>query len=265
MSTRSRRRGRTAETEAYDDEFGFVSDDDIVAFMAEQELEEEEHEEKEAGFWNLQTVSGMGLIGLGALYSLQLLGLFPLGSAILQNLVQVLPIFAAVLIMLTGFGVLSWSPAARRRKKARKRAARRRQQQRRAARKTVGRAAAPKTDAAGQAASKAFRQAERALRTAGKAAGRLTDEAFERRASARRAGRKRLAKDRRNRKITGVAAGMANYFGLDPTVVRIGWVVAAIFTNFAAVIPYVILTAVLKNEEDLEDDDDDPIFRVTDE
>ena len=261
MSTRSRRRGRTAETEAYDDEFGFVSDDDIVAFMAEQELEEEEHEEKEAGFWNLQTVSGMSLIGLGALYSLQLLGLFPLGSTILQNLVQVLPIFAAVLIMLTGFGVLSWSPAARRRRKARKRAARRRQQQKRAARKTVGRT--PKTDAAGQAASKAFRQAERALRTAGKAAGRLTDEAFERRAAARRAGRKRLAKDRRNRKVTGVAAGMANYFGVEPTVVRIGWVVAAIFTNFAAVIPYLILTAVLKNEEDL-DDDDDPVFRITD-
>lgn len=266
MSTRSRSRGRTPETEAYDDEFGLVTDDDIVAFMAEQELEEEELEEKEAGFWNLQTASGIGLIGLGALYSLQLLGLFPLGSAVLYNLVQVLPIFAAVLIMLTGFGVLSWSPAARRRKKARKRAARRRQQQRRAARKTVGRAPRSDTsstsDAAGKAASKAFRQAERALRTAGRAAGRVTDEAFERRAAARKAGRTRLAKDRRNRKITGVAAGMANYFGLDPTVVRIGWVVAAIFTNFAAVIPYLILTAVLKNEEDLEDDD--PLLRITD-
>ncbi|WP_245838636.1 PspC domain-containing protein [Rubrivirga marina] len=266
MSTRSRSRGRTSETEAYDDEFGLVTDDDIVAFMAEQEIEEEELEEKEAGFWNLQTASGIGLIGLGALYSLQLLGLFPLGSAVLYNLVQVLPIFAAILIMLTGFGVLSWSPAARRRKKARKRAARRRQQQRRAARKTVGRTPRSETstgDAAGKAASKAFRQAEKALRTAGRAAGRVTDEAFERRATARRAGRTRLAKDRKNRKITGVAAGMANYFGLDPTVVRIGWVVAAIFTNFAAVIPYLILTAVLKNEEDLEDDDD-PILRITD-
>lgn len=260
MPTRSQRRSRPAETEAYDDDFGFVSDEDIVAFMAEQELEEEAEEEKEAGFWNLQTASGIGLIGLGALYSLQLLGLFPLGSQLLYNLVQVLPIFAAVLIMLTGFGVLSWSPAARRRKKARKRAMRRRQQQRRAARKTVGRA--PKTDAAGKAASTAFRQAEKALRSAGQAAGRVTDEAFSRRAAARRAGRTKLMKDRKNRKITGVAAGMANYFGIDPTIVRIGWVVAAIFTNFAAVIPYLILTAVLKNEEDLEDDD--PIFRITD-
>ncbi len=265
MSTRSRRRSRSDEDEIYDDEFGLVSDDDIAAFMAEQELEEEAHEEKEAGFWNLQTASGIGLIGLGALYSLQLLGLFPVGSEILYNLVQVLPIFAAVLIMLTGFGVLSWSPAARRRRKARKRAARRRRQQQRVQRKTVGRRSPrASSDEAGQTASRAFRQAERAFRTAGKAAGRVTDQAFARRAEARRAGRERLAKDRENRKIAGVAAGMANYFGLDPTVVRIGWVIAAIFSNGAAILPYLILTAVLKDEEPDADDDDDPFLRVTD-
>ncbi|WP_420454462.1 PspC domain-containing protein [Rubrivirga sp.] len=266
MSTRSRRRSRSDEAEAYDDEFGLVSDDDIAAFMAEQELEEEAHEEKESGFWNLQTASGIGLIGLGALYSLQLLGLFPIGSEILYNLVQVLPIFAAVLIMLTGFGVLSWSPAARRRRKARKRAARRRRQQQRVQRKTVGRRTRRSSDdAAGQTASRAFRQAERALRTAGRAAGRATDQAFARRAEARRSGRVRLAKDRKNRKITGVAAGMANYFGLDPTVVRIGWVIAAIFSNGAAILPYLILTAVLKDEDDdALDDDDDPLLTVTD-
>ena len=267
MSTRSRRRARPDETEAYDDEFGFVTDDDIVAFMAEQELEEAAEEEKEAGFWNLQTASGIGLIGLGALYSLQLLGLFPLGSTILQNLVAVLPIFAAVLIMLTGFGVLSWSPAARRRRKARKRAARMRRQQRaraerrpRPAKKTVGRKA--RTDEAGEMASKAFQQAEKAIRSAGDVASRAAKEARRRRAAARRSGRTKLAKDRANRKISGVAAGMANYFGLDPTVMRIAWVVATIFTQGGAIIPYIILSVVLDNEEDLEDDD--PYLTVTD-
>jgi hypothetical protein len=143
MSTRQRRRSRPDEAEQYDDEFGFVTDDDIEAYMAEQELEEET--EAEAGFWNLQTASGMGLIGLGALYSLQLLNLLPFGSEVLFELVQILPVFAAVLIMLTGFGVLSWSPAARRRRKARERAARRRKKAREraarrepSARKTVG-------------------------------------------------------------------------------------------------------------------------------
>jgi len=259
MATRSRRRLSSEEAEALEDEFGFVTDDDIVAFMAEQELEEEAEEEKKAGFWNLQTLSGMGLIGVGVLYLFQLLGLFPLGSALLYNLVQVLPIFAAVLIMLTGFGVLSWSPAARRRRKARKRAARRRNQQRRVQRKTVGRA--PRTDEAGRRASQAFEQAERALRAAGRTAGRAAENAFERRAKARASGRKKLLKDRANRKLTGVAAGMANYFGVEPTVTRVAWVLATIFSNGAALIPYIILSIVLGNDEG-GDEDDDPFVII---
>lgn len=262
MSTRSRPRP-SQEDEAYDDEFGFVSDDDILAYMAEQELEEETEEKKQAGFWNLQTASGMGLIGLGMLYSLQLIGLFPLGSALLQNLVQVLPIFAAVLIMLTGFGVLSWSPAARRRAKARKRAARRRRQResrQQTQRKTVGRRSS--TDEAGQRAASAFAQAEKVLGVAGSVAGRAMDEAKARRADARRKGRTKLLKDRSNRKLTGLSAGMANYFGLDPTVVRIGWVLATIFSQGGAIIPYIILSMITGSETEA-DDDDDPIIRVS--
>ena len=266
MPTRSRRRDAASEGEAYDDEFSFVSEDDIAAFMAEQEMEEEAHEEKSAGFWNLQTASGMGLIGVGVLYLFQLMGLFPLGSAFLFELVQVLPIFAAVLIVLTGFGVLSWSPAARRRRKARKRAMRRRKQQRRVQRKTMGRGRSRRaqTDEAGEKASAAFAQAEKVLRTAGETAGRAASaaakEARERRAQARRAGRTRLLKDRSNRKITGLAAGMANYFGLDPTVVRIGWVIATIVTQGGAAALYILLSMLLGSEGD--DDDADPYVKI---
>ena len=253
MATRQRRRSNATDAEL-DDEFSFVTDDDIEAYIAEQDLEEEA--EAESGFWNLQTASGMGLIGLGALYSLQQLGLLAIDTGVLAQLVQVLPVFAAVLIMLTGFGVLSWSPAARRRKKARKRA----NQRRRAQRKTLGRA--PRSDASGRRASDAFDQAERILKGAGRTASRATAEAFERRADARRAGYQRLAKDRRNRKVSGVAAGMANYFGLDVTVVRIAWVVAAIFTQGGAIVPYVLLSMILPKEDDLRRDDD-PVIRVT--
>lgn len=257
MSTRQRPRSRPDDESALEDEFSLVTDDDIVAYMAEQELEEEAESKKKDGFWNLQTASGIGLIGLGALYSLQLLGLLTLGSPILAQLAEILPIFAAILIMLTGFGVLSWSPAARRRRKARERAARRRRQQQSQARKTMGRGR-PR-DEAGRRASRAFEQAEKALRTAGRTAERATTEAFARRAKARRDGYRRLTKDRRNRKITGVAAGMANYFGLDPTVVRIGWVVATIFSQGTAIIPYVILSMILSNEVE----DDDPVIHIT--
>lgn len=255
MSTRQRPRPRSEDAEQYDDAFGFVSDDDIEAYMAEQELEEQA--ESEAGFWNLQTASGIGLIGLGVLYSLQQMGILGLGLD-LTGLVAFLPVLASVLIILTGFGVLSWSPAARRRRKARKRAARQRRARRaRPEPKTMGR----QTDEAGRRASRAFEQAERALRAAGRTASWATEEARSRRSAARRAGHARLAKNRAARKLTGVAAGMADYFGLDPTVVRIAWVVATIFSQGAALIPYIALSLILPDAA--EDDEDDPVIRVS--
>jgi phage shock protein C len=40
---------------------------------------------------------------------------------------------------------------------------------------------------------------------------------------------KRLVKSRTDRKICGVCAGMAEYINLDPTVIRIIWVLFACF------------------------------------
>ena len=36
---------------------------------------------------------------------------------------------------------------------------------------------------------------------------------------------KKLTRSMTDRKLAGVCAGIAEYFGIDPTVVRIGWVV----------------------------------------
>ena len=36
---------------------------------------------------------------------------------------------------------------------------------------------------------------------------------------------KRLTRSTTNRTLAGVCAGIAEYFGIDPTLVRIGWVV----------------------------------------
>ena len=199
------------------------------------------------------------------LYIMQLIGFLPFGSTMLQNLVQVLPIFAAVLIMLTGLGVLSYSPAARRRRKARKRAARRRRQRRsQQAKKTMGRA--PRADAAGRRAASAFAQAEKALGAAGhvasQAAGRAITEAKARRRAARKKGRTRLLKDRKNRKLTGLAGGMANYFGVDPTVVRALWIIATMASSGGAIAVYIILSMVTGNDEE-DAVADDPLIRVT--
>lgn len=36
---------------------------------------------------------------------------------------------------------------------------------------------------------------------------------------------KRLVRDSKNKKIAGVCAGIANYFDVDPTLIRILWVI----------------------------------------
>lgn len=253
MATRERPRGAQESNESsdyLDDDFGFVSDADIVAFMADQEVEEEVESKKQEGFWNVQTASGIGLIGLGVLYSLQLIGLFPLGSTVLADLVRTLPILASVLIMLTGFGVLSWSPASRRRRKARERAAKIRA----AAARSNARAstAGNATATIGRAAARSGQQAVDGLLKAADAAKRATEKTRDAARASRtsRTGEKRrLSKSRYDKKISGVASGIANYFGIDPTIVRIAFVIAAIFGQGTGVLLYIILSMVLPKEE----------------
>ena len=55
---------------------------------------------------------------------------------------------------------------------------------------------------------------------------------------------KRLTRDVRNKKIAGVCAGVANYFDIDPTIVRLIWGVA-FFVYGIGLIPYLILWLVL--------------------
>ena len=44
-----------------------------------------------------------------------------------------------------------------------------------------------------------------------------------------------------NGMIAGVCAGIADYFDLDPTLVRVGYILLSLFTMFSGVIAYFIL------------------------
>lgn len=55
----------------------------------------------------------------------------------------------------------------------------------------------------------------------------------------------KLTRSRRERMIGGVAGGMGQYLGVDPTWVRIAWVVIAFATNGAAVLVYLLLLVVI--------------------
>lgn len=48
-----------------------------------------------------------------------------------------------------------------------------------------------------------------------------------------------------NKKVAGVCGGLAEYFGMDATIVRIIYLLATIFTAFAGVLIYLILMLVM--------------------
>lgn len=60
---------------------------------------------------------------------------------------------------------------------------------------------------------------------------------------------KKLYRSKSNRMLVGVCAGVADYFGIDPTVVRVIWAVASIFA-FAGVIAYVACALVIPEKPD---------------
>jgi len=62
-------------------------------------------------------------------------------------------------------------------------------------------------------------------------------------------GNRRLTRCTHDRKILGVAGGMAEYLDLDPTIVRVAWVLATFIGGFTIPL-YVVLAFVMPNEPD---------------
>ncbi len=54
---------------------------------------------------------------------------------------------------------------------------------------------------------------------------------------------RRYYRSRSDRRIAGVAAGLAAYFDLDPTLVRVAWAVFALTTGFGLIL-YIALALV---------------------
>ena len=58
---------------------------------------------------------------------------------------------------------------------------------------------------------------------------------------------KRLYRSNTNRMLFGVAGGIAEYFNMDPTIVRILWVLIALFGGTGVLI-YIIAAIVMPQE-----------------
>ena len=177
--------------------------------LSEQELEEilfAEEEKQPSGFFNLPTIAGFSLILVGIAYIFQQLGFWP--GVDLSVLATMLPWIAGILIILLGFGVLSWRPGRKPKVKKQKMSARE-------------------------------RRAERAAEKAEVKSGRKESKS-------ERSGKLRKSRDK---KLAGVAGGIAEYFNIDPTLVRIGFVIGTIASRGPFFLAYVLLAFVMPNPE----------------
>lgn len=60
---------------------------------------------------------------------------------------------------------------------------------------------------------------------------------------------KRLMRPREGRVLGGVALGLANYFSIDVTVVRIIWILLLLPGGFPGLLPYIILWVAIPSEK----------------
>lgn len=59
---------------------------------------------------------------------------------------------------------------------------------------------------------------------------------------------RKLCLSSRDKKLAGVCGGFAEYFGIDPTLVRIGYVALVLFGG-AGILLYIICALVMPNEQ----------------
>ena len=54
-----------------------------------------------------------------------------------------------------------------------------------------------------------------------------------------------------HRQIAGICAGLADYFSIDPVLMRVAWVVLAFLSAGVAIVLYLVLIAVIPNDDDV--------------
>ena len=61
--------------------------------------------------------------------------------------------------------------------------------------------------------------------------------------------KKNLYKDKKNAKLLGVCAGIAKYFDMDPTVIRVLWVVITL-AGGSGFVAYIVCAFIMPDEPD---------------
>lgn len=240
MATRTRSyRDPTTETE---DVFGFDGFD--LDHLSEEELDAllfDEEPKPRKGFWNFPTMTGLSLIVVGVTYLMQQMGL--LGGD-LTEMIALLPWLAGVLIILLGFGVLSWRPSRSRRKRKRKKAETK-ARRRRARRQQRGRYRDEARDEDDdyyddEDDDRSWKRPSRRWRSKKERLQDLLDD------------KGRLTRSERDRKILGVCGGIAERLNIDSTLVRIAFVIGIIASGgWPFILAYFALAYVMPDAEEV--------------
>lgn len=61
---------------------------------------------------------------------------------------------------------------------------------------------------------------------------------------------RKLCKASRDRKVFGVCGGLGEYFGIDPTLIRLGWVIFCAVGG-SGVLAYIIAAIVMPEEDNV--------------
>jgi phage shock protein C len=69
----------------------------------------------------------------------------------------------------------------------------------------------------------------------------------------------RMARSRSERLLGGVAGGLAHSLNVDPIIVRIAFVILALFFNFFSIVAYFALWAFLPSEDSLASNTQDQV------
>lgn len=190
-----------------------------------------DEEESEPSSWNLPTVAGLMLVLVGITYIFQQMGL--LTAIDIGFLVQTLPWIGGIFVALLGLGVISWggekTAVHRRKRKDKKRSKR-----------------GPSTaDTSRSSASNSSTSSARS---------RLADLKADLAPDLSSLSKRRLRKSKHDKKIAGVCGGIANYFGIDPTIIRIAFVIGLFATQGTFLLAYLALAYILPEEKDTLDD-----------
>lgn len=219
MTAKTRPRSGTQSTDFYMD----LEDRELQSTL--QEFLEDEKKEN-TNIWNFATIAGIAIFFVGMVSMIQLIGL-SIGPD-LSGLVSFLPLIGGVLVTLIGFGYLVGD------RKKEKRAKKKREKER----------------SRMYDFEQTYRQTER-----GNLSNDLGDSKSDRDAENpdqkahfdRYAFRqsKKLYKSRFDKKLAGVCGGLAEYFGISATVVRLLFVITFFAGSGTSLLLYIALAIVL--------------------